>query len=47
MSPGRSRRICTIWYMFPGLDLHYTGPVQHLKTAGQDPNDLCQDPGDL
>ena len=33
--------------MFPGLDLYYTDPAQHLITAGEDPDDLDRDLSDL
>ena len=33
--------------MFPGLDLHYTDPAQHLRTAGDELDDLDHDLSDL
>ena len=34
MLPGGSHTICMIYDAFPGLDLYYTDPAQHLRTAG-------------
>ena len=31
--PGGSRKICMIEDDFPGLDLYYTDPAQHLITV--------------
>ena len=33
--------------MFPGLDLYYPDPAQHLTTAGEDLDDLDRDLSDL
>ena len=40
--PGGSRIISMIQGVFPGLELCYRGPAQHLVTAGQDTSDLRQ-----
>ena len=39
MLQRRSRAICVIRHMFPGLDLHcmYTDPAQHLIAADTGP----------
>ena len=36
MLPDGSHIICMIQDIFPELDLYYTDPTQHLRTAGQD-----------
>ena len=40
---AKSQIICMIWDVFPGLDLYYTDPAQHLIAAGLDPDDLSVD----
>ena len=43
MVPGGSRATCMIQHMFPGLDMYYADPAQHLTTAGEELGDLDHD----
>ena len=40
MLPDRARVICMIYGIFPGSDLYYKGPAQHLIPAGWDLDNL-------
>ena len=39
--------MCVIYHKFPGLDPYCTDPAHHLKTAGQDLDDIDRDLSDL
>ena len=43
MLTGGNRITCMIQDMFPGLDLYYTDPAQHIITAGYGLDDLYHD----
>ena len=43
MSLRGSRIMCMIWHGIPGLDLHYSDPVQPLTTAGEGLDDISVD----
>ena len=48
MSPGGSRNLHDLLrHRFPGLNLYYTDPVQHVIPAGQGLDDLDRDLSDL
>ena len=41
--PGGSRISCMISGVFPSLGWYHTDPAQHLRTAGQDLDDVDRD----